>query len=62
MALKWNKAKYGSYIAAGNWTINPFANGFTLKFGWHCVCILKTEAGCKRVANCIHRETEKDRT
>jgi hypothetical protein len=60
--MKWNKAKHGSYIEAGNWSIHKTKADFTLKLGWNFVCLLKTEAGCKRVANCIQREIEKDHT
>ena len=60
--MKWTKAKRGSYIEAGNWSIHKNKDDFSLKLGWNFVCLLKSEAGCKRVANCIHREMEKDRT
>ena len=58
--MKWTKAKHGSYIEAEHWSIHRSMEGYSLKLGWNFVCMLKTEAGCKRVANCIQREMEKD--
>ena len=61
MALKWTKDKHASWITCGHMTIYDTKDGFVLKVGWNFICMLKTEAGCKRVANCIARECEKDK-
>jgi hypothetical protein len=58
--MKWTKAKHGSYIESGSWSIHKSSGAYALKIGWNFVCFLKTEAGCKRVANCIQREIKKD--
>ncbi len=60
--MKWTKAKHGSFIEAGCWSIHKNKDDFVLKLGWNFVCLLRGEAGCKRVANCIDREMKKDRT
>jgi hypothetical protein len=57
--MKWTKAKHGSYIESGSWSIHKSSGAYALKIGWNFVCFLKTEAGCKRVANCIQREMKK---
>ena len=60
LLMKWTKAKHGSYIESGSWSIHKSSGEYALKIGWNFVCFLKTEAGCKRVANCIQREMKKD--
>ena len=58
MALKWTKSG-GSRLESGNWSIKPCSDKFWLRVGWNFICMLDSEAACKRVANCIQREFDR---
>ena len=58
LSLKWEQVEDG--LRSGDWSISPQNYGYKLKLGWNMVTRLDTVEGCKRVANCIQREHDKD--
>ena len=56
MNMEWKEEKESSAIVSGYFRVEKHREAFRLKCGWSYIGTFPSEAGAKRVAECIYRE------